>query len=81
MMSKKLKVLRKELKTWAYAEFGSIAQRKKDLMENIQILDRKNETEGLTLEEEQLMMNDYNHNFNQVVKEEEIMWRQRSRAG
>lgn len=43
-------------------------------MENIQILDRKNETEGLTLEEEQLMMNDYNHNFNQVVKEEEIMW-------
>ncbi|XP_039127523.1 uncharacterized protein LOC120263623 [Dioscorea cayenensis subsp. rotundata] len=78
VMAKKLMYLRGQLRTWAKFSFGSIKLKKLALLHELDLLDVAKENGVLSAEES-------NHEvatrseLDQICKQEEIYWRQRSR--
>ena len=70
-LATKLKLLKLKIKEWARNNFGEVGMRKTHLLEEIQRLDWKEEARQLSLEEDE---------FRRKVREEGIMWRQKSRC-
>lgn len=77
-LATKLKLLKLKIKEWAKNNFGEVGERKAHLLEEIQRLDRKEE-DGLLALEEEVTRTNLKEEFQRKVREEEILWGQRSR--
>ncbi|KAG5619805.1 hypothetical protein H5410_005023 [Solanum commersonii] len=79
VLASKLKALKHKLKEWSRSEQGNLGQQRKNVLEKLATLDNIAIARGLTVEESMekasLIMN-----FEQLIKNEEILWRQRSRS-
>ncbi|XP_039123300.1 uncharacterized protein LOC120259908 [Dioscorea cayenensis subsp. rotundata] len=76
---KKLAGVRTHLRQWAKFSFGSIKLKKLALMQEMEVLDIAKESRSLTLGEIQKEI-DLSFNLEEIRRQEEIYWRQRSRA-
>lgn len=79
IFSQKLKALKTDLKRWNDQEFGNVEFRKKMHMEDLCALDRLEEQRGLTPEEKVRKCGVIRDLENSILQEE-ISWRQKSRA-
>ena len=73
-MATKLKLLRFRMKEWAREHFGDERIQKSKILAEIQALDRKEESDRLTLEEEKRRI-DLKEEFHRKLRVEEISWR------
>ncbi|XP_039133793.1 uncharacterized protein LOC120270793 [Dioscorea cayenensis subsp. rotundata] len=78
ILSKKLSNLKVKLKHWAKFDFGSIKLRKLDLLRQLEELDLINEDRGLSVSEQQQELA-LIACLEEIRKQEEIYWKQRSR--
>eukprot|EP00268_Persea_americana_P008188 TRINITY_DN13159_c0_g2_i1.p1 TRINITY_DN13159_c0_g2~~TRINITY_DN13159_c0_g2_i1.p1 ORF type:complete len:214 (+),score=40.85 TRINITY_DN13159_c0_g2_i1:166-807(+) len=78
-LATKLKLLKIRMKEWAKEHFGDVKFQKSNILAEIQALDRKEESDRLTLEEEKRQL-DLKEEFHRKLREEEKRWRQRSRC-
>jgi hypothetical protein len=79
IFSQKLKALKIDLKRWNDQEFGNVEFRKKMHMEELCALDSLEEQRGLTSEEKEKKSGVIRDVENSILQEE-ISWRQKSRA-
>lgn len=74
-----LKLLRKKLRAWNMDVFRRIDRRIKAALENIRVLDSKEEREGL-LDEDRVAREQYKMDYERALSMEELMWKQKSRV-
>jgi hypothetical protein len=79
MMARKLIALKGDLKKWNVEVFGDIGRRKKELKEELGELDRIGEDRELTAEEI-IKRDECSHKLERTLFQEEVSWRQKSRA-
>ncbi|XP_039143982.1 uncharacterized protein LOC120281134 [Dioscorea cayenensis subsp. rotundata] len=79
IVSKKLAGVRTHLRQWSKFSFGSIKLKKLALMQEMEVLDIAKESRSLTLGEIQREL-DLSFNLEEIRRQEEIYWRQRSRT-
>lgn len=75
----KLKELRENLRRCNKEVFGDVERKKKSYLEDISRWDRKEEVEGLELDE-MAVRKEAQKDLERVLEMEEIMWRQKSRV-
>ena len=78
MLAKKLKALKEDIIKWNRREFGNVECQKKQLLEELKILDAKKEELGLTNGENCYRV-DLRFQVEHFLSLEEISWRQKSR--
>ena len=79
VMAYKLKALKSDLKKWNVEVFRDIERHKKELEEELGELDRIGEDRELTAEEI-IKRNECSHKLERTLFQEEVSWRQKSRA-
>ena len=80
ILAKKLAALKLDLKKWNETEFGNVTFKKQEgLWSKLNVLDAKEETHRLTLEEKLVQVN-LRSNIEKLTLLEEISWRQKSRV-
>jgi hypothetical protein len=75
----RLKHVKKKLKQWNQEVFGNIGQAKKDLEEKMDQLQELCIQEGYN-EERKVEENQLHQEWEKICKQEEILWRQKSRV-
>lgn len=75
----KIKIIKLKIKEWAKSQFGDVGAAKKNIVEEIRRIDKKEETCQLTEDEthRMLLLND---DYHIKVREEEIKWWRISRC-
>ena len=68
-----------DLKKWNETEFGNVTYKKKDLWSKLNVLDAKEETHRLIVEEKLEQVN-FRTNIEKLTLLEEISWRQKFRV-
>jgi hypothetical protein len=79
ILAQKLKALKADLKKWNEQVFGNVEYRRKVLLEELNALDNLEEGRGLDAEEK-IRKSTVVCELEQVTLQEEISWRQKSRA-
>ena len=79
ILAKKLAALKLDLKKWNEVEFGNVTFKKQDLWSKLNVLDSKEETHRLTVEEK-LDQTNLRTDIEKLTLMEEISWRQKSRV-
>jgi hypothetical protein len=79
VMARKLIALKGDLKKWNVEVFGDIGRHKKELEEELGELDRIGEDRELTAEEI-IKRDECSHKLERTLFQEEVSWRQKSRA-
>ena len=80
ILAKKLAALKLDLKKWNETEFGNVTFKKQEgLWSKLNVLDAKEETRRLTVEEKLFQVN-LHTNIEKLTLLEEISWRQKSRV-
>lgn len=75
----KLKLLKSKIKDWAKVHFGDVTNTKEIILQEIQLLDNKEEV-GQLMPAEMSRRLSLKEDFVRKVREEEIKWKQRSRC-
>ncbi|XP_075087637.1 uncharacterized protein LOC142169644 [Nicotiana tabacum] len=78
ILATKLKLLKAKLKEWNVANFGDLAKRKTELLNQLTILDVLQEQRNLT-DDELIQKANIALDFEEISKYEESSWRQKSR--
>lgn len=78
ILAVKLKMLKGKLKEWNLNNYGSLENRKTEILNEVQNLDRSQEQRNLT-KDELVLKTSLEMEFEEMSKFEEIAWRQRSR--
>lgn len=75
----KLKLLREKLRAWNKDTFGNVEVRKASFLEEIRLIDDKEETSGLS-EEDKAVRHHLKEDFERVLCMEEMLWKQKSKV-
>ena len=78
VLAKKLKALKEDIIQWNRREFGNVDRQKKQLLEELKILDAKEEELGLT-DREKCYRADLRSLVEHLLSLEEISWRKKSK--